>query len=366
MNSAIKIVVPSCNRAPIDAIEKVEPALLSDCAKCQGNIHLGIFFDGTGNNSDADKPKLKHSNIAKMSDTYMFDRGSGYYKLYVPGVGTPFPEIGEDGESALGSGFAIGCEQRVLYALCWAINSIHGAAFREQPFFSPSQVAALCRNHSAATSFSMPREEAIVLAQMGLNSGLRMPDVFGVGSRDEILRSQSLLLEAKLQDGRPRIQECFVDVFGFSRGAAQARVFCNWLDLILTNGKLAGVVVHFRFLGVMDSVASAGFWSSTAGNLLGMEHGHCGWAEPEFLHVPSSVRNCVHMIAMHELRKNFPLDTVTVNGVLPPNCQEFAYPGAHSDVGGGYAPGALGVSVGRTPVEGDALKLSQIPLNHML
>src|SRR5207247_2411028 len=82
--------------------------------------------------------------------------------------------------------------------------------------------------------------------------------------------------------------------------------------------------------------------------------------------VPEMVENCVHMVAMHELRKNFPLDTLAIKGALPARSREFAYPGAHSDVGGGYAPGALGISVSNNLMESDALKLSQIPLHHML
>lgn len=155
-------------------------------------------------------------------------------------------------------------------------------------------------------------------------------------------------------------------MFGFSRGAAQARVFCNWLDQILVGGKLAGVIVHLRFLGIMDTVASAGFWSSVGAAIIGTNGGHSGWADAEFLRIPASVNYCVHLVAMHELRRNFPLDTVTVEGVLPPNCREFAYPGTHSDVGGGYLPNELGISVGKNIYEGDALKLAQIPLNHML
>jgi hypothetical protein len=122
---------------------------------------------------------------------------------------------------------------------------------------------------------------------------------------------------------------------------------------------LAGVRVTFRFLGIMDTVASAGLIDSVKGN------GHGGWAHPDHLRILPGVLSCVHMVAMHEQRKNFPLDTVTVNRVMRPNCREYAYPGAHSDVGGGYLPGALGVSVGRDKYESDSLKLAQIPLNHM-
>jgi hypothetical protein len=55
-----------------------------------------------------------------------------------------------------------------------------------------------------------------------------------------------------------------------------------------------------------------------------------------------------------------------VDGVVPPNCREFAYPGAHSDVGGGYAPGELGLACGTEAATADAQKLSQIPLRHMM
>jgi hypothetical protein len=89
--------------------------------------------------------------------------------------------------------------------------------------------------------------------------------------------------------------------------------------------------------------------------------GHGAWASAESLRVPASVPNCVHMIAMHELRRNFPLDEIGIGGKLQPGWVQHAYPGAHSDVGGGYRPGELGISVGS-----DSLKLSQIPLNHML
>ncbi len=109
----------------------------------------------------------------------------------------------------------------------------------------------------------------------------------------------------------------------------------------------------------MDTVASVGIWEGVKNDQLRTTGGHSNWATPNVLRIPSKVENCVHFIAMHELRKNFPLDTVLFNHDLPSNCVEYVYPGSHSDVGGGYKPGELGVSVA------DSLKLSQIPLNHM-
>jgi len=365
MKMAMNFTVAPTMQPPIAAIRKVEPQLVTDCSKCEGNINVGVFFDGTNNNRDADAPYMKHSNVARLYDAYLEKPQEGYFPLYISGVGTRFPEIREEGESDLGSGFAIGCEQRVLFALLYVFNAIHRSGIHGASLFSDAQVAALCCNRYVDPT-GAPYVDRSALAQLGLLGGLRMPDGFGDGARVKILKSQAKLLEAKLVNGKPRIKECFIDVFGFSRGAAEARVFCSWLDELLTDGKLAGVIVHLRFVGLMDTVASAGFWSSLAAATTGVNGGHSGWADSHFLRIPASVQNCVHMIAAHELRKNFPLDTITVDGVLPPHCQEFVYPGAHSDVGGGYAPGDLGIAAGKSAIEGDALKLAQVPLNHML
>lgn len=363
-NSAMNFSVGMCAAVPVGKIHYVDAVQNVDSSKCECTINIGIFFDGTGNNYENDRPKLAHTNICRLFDAYRENPNGGYFPLYVPGVGTPFPEIREEGESSLGGGFGIGCESRVLYALCFVLNSLHRAAFN-QLLLNQDQVRVLSCSQDVNSSF-MSRDDVDVLVKMGLMSGLRMPDTVGEGNRDTILRKFASHLEAKLEKSRSKVKECFVDVFGFSRGAAQARVFCSWLDRLLVDGTFAGVRLHFRFLGIMDTVASAGFWSSMAGGLTGADSGHSGWADAEYLLIPKSIRNCVHMVAMHELRRNFPLDTVTVDGVLPPNCLEYAYPGVHSDIGGGYAPGELGVTVGGNERISDALKLSQITLIHML
>jgi hypothetical protein len=71
--------------------------------------------------------------------------------------------------------------------------------------------------------------------------------------------------------------------------------------------------------------------------------GHQGWAD-NTLEINPAVERCVHFVAGHEVRACFPLDSVCVKSDYPTNAMEVMYPGAHSDVGGGYAPKALGVS----------------------
>jgi hypothetical protein len=355
MSEELTFTVAPTRLAPLVGITPVEPVGVTDFAKCEMNVNIGVFFDGTNNNRDADTPNCKHTNIVRLWETYLDAPSRGYFRAYIPGVGTEFLDIREQGASKLGAGFGKGCEGRVLYALLAVFNAIHQAGCNGQSLISQAQMSALCCN----TSNLVSSEDLKELAKLSLSCGLLMPMQSGAEERAKIFHSLSALLQKRLDNSQPKVMECFIDVFGFSRGAAQARVFCSWLEKTMAEGWLAGVRMHFRFLGIMETVASAGFWASAT------DSGHGWWADPEHLRISPSIGNCVHMVAMHELRKNFPLDTVTVNGFMPANCCEFAYPGVHSDVGGGYSPGELGVSVGQDDRESDALKLAQIPLNHM-
>ncbi|MES2076562.1 MAG: DUF2235 domain-containing protein [Pseudomonadota bacterium] len=345
--------------APIAGITFAEPAFCLNASKCEIVVNIGLFFDGTRNNKDQDSPKLGHSNIARLHDAYIDDPDGHYFRVYMPGVGTQFPQIGEYGEHTSGSAFAIGAEARVLYGLLRFFNAIHRSAFGVG-LFNVAQIKALC-GYSAPTT-----AEQLELEKLGLGLSLAA-GTNGHNLREHFLKEQANQLEKKLRTREtPKIKECFIDVFGFSRGAAEARVFCQWFVQLLSAGEFAGIPVRFRFLGLIDTVASAGYWDGISGTITNTTDGHTGWAAPENLRIHPMVENCLHMVAMHELRKNFPLDEVRLNGVLPSNCQEFAYPGAHSDIGGGYLPEELGVSVGKSLQESDALKLAQIPLNHML
>ncbi|XYI35439.1 Tle1 phospholipase domain-containing protein [Cupriavidus oxalaticus] len=137
----------------------------------------------------------------------------------------------------------------------------------------------------------------------------------------------------------------------------EARAFCYWYEDVLQDGRFLGAIdTEIKFLGLFDSVASVGpsaLFSEQFG--LWMFSGHNSWAAEILQPLPALVRKTVHLMAAHEMRMNFPLTRV-VGG----NVEEWLFPGAHSDVGGGYAPGNQGRSV-----KGHASLLSQIPLVHM-
>jgi len=130
-----------------------------------------------------------------------------------------------------------------------------------------------------------------------------------------------------------------IDVIGFSRGAALARTFVNYINskggVLLTgpDGRPTGVVcpVKIRFLGLFDTVASFGW----PGN-------NVNWGQN--LTIPLNVENVRHAVALDEKRRMFPLSSVLSNPNNPladPRIVEMGFAGAHSDIGGGYADGDL-------------------------
>lgn len=336
--------------APVQRIKPSSPAKYIDASACELLIQVGIFFDGTGNNLYLHKDKQGHSNVARLYEAYVDRPENGSYAVYLPGVGTPFSLIGEDTESTLGSAFASGGDSRIVFALLRVFDAVHQSLFHTE-MFDKELRKALCNPSSS-------RADKGQLQKVGLATCLVDGDARSRSGRYLSICANSIRTKMQAQQ-TPKVCECFLDVFGFSRGATEARVFCHWLNDLLTSSGLAGIPLRFRFLGMMDTVASVGIWEGVKNDQLRLTGGHSNWATPDVMRILPNVENCVHLMAMHELRKNFPVDTVLFNHDLPSNCAEFVYPGSHSDVGGGYRPGELGVSAD------DSLKLSQIPLNHM-
>lgn len=333
-----------CNAAPAGPIrpslsERAAQVVAGNAApsaepSCQQSLTMSFFFDGTGNNREADIGSNEHSNVARL---YMAheenDKAQGRYRIYVPGIGTYFKEIGDPGGTTTGMGFGAQGEGRID----WAFKQ-----FQEK---------------------------------LAYHVGLA-------------------------QNPRNKITMIRVSAFGFSRGATQARAFAReFQKLCKQDGadwrlKAGGHPVRFYFLGLWDTVASVGLpmsanntplaqsldWMSTSRALRnrnmtetgvrilafgepgadpapGVHDGHMDWAHP--LDVPSMVERCVHMVAGHELRNSFPVDSCRRGDHYPPGVEEMIYPGVHSDVGGGYRPG----EGGRSAKPGQMLSL--IPLRAM-
>lgn len=141
----------------------------------------------------------------------------------------------------------------------------------------------------------------------------------------------------------PEIEyKCYIDVFGFSRGAAMARDFIN--TMYRRHDYLA---FTFKFVGLFDTVGSFGL----AGNNINykpitdedtetdtIKYEMSGKIPPSeyyepynFNLSPKSAEKIVHFVALDEYRENFPLSDTQGVG------ETYSFIGAHSDIGGGYA-----------------------------
>lgn len=277
-------------------------------------VHIGVFFDGTGNNrvnsqigadcqammetynnvhikecagrhSDPDSSYSNDmTNIAKLAQLYRHqplatNDGSGlkvHHAIYVSGVGTT--SGGRD--SLSGQGFG--------------------------------------------------RGNTGVVAKVG----------HGVRKIADILRA--------FETHNPRcvISRIEFDLFGFSRGAASARHMANEilkqrrgaLGELLTPSKLALSVdfswkngsVRLNVIGLFDTVAAVGGLRDL-GNVRDAINKRVNLFLP-----PGCARQVLHLVAADENRRNFAL-----NSIKPHWTKEIVLPGSHSDIGGGYQANAI-------------------------
>lgn len=302
-----------------EMVRRGEPRPRTVAADCYQDLWLTVFFDGTGNNRDIDVPTFEHSNVARLFRAMKLDSiGDGRYTFYVPGLGTPFREIGDPG-GALGKGVAVGGEARIQ----WAMEKVE---------FRIKEAALKAWN-------PVNKVRSINVAVFGFSRGAATARAFARRFADKCEQSDGKWL---WKDGKYPTRLYFMGLF----------------DTVAAVGTPMGMRKY------ADTVASVGDASPALHGLLmpvefimGTADGHGAWASD--LRIPPMVERCVHFCSAHELRNSFPLDTTIDCGKYPPNCQEAFYPGVHSNVGGGYRPGEGARNANRFAL------LSQIPLNAM-
>lgn len=360
---------------------------------CDYNLFFGFFFDGTRNNYVQADPTKSHSNVARLYDCFPGQSVPGvlpratdwqrnpehyshFFRVYVPGVASPFKQVNDSGEgrdAMLGAACGALGERRIIWALVQAINNVH-RFFHKLPMLDSSETLAVVKrivlNKDARHAMEDPgwRPQN---GRTGANDVART-------EFEKLLRQLHKMVAYHWCDertGRPQkvdpgiVRKIYVSTFGFSRGATQARAFANWLLSLCRldahlRGKpgrlsLGGFDVQFDFLGLFDTVASVGLGNTLGNSIVGrVLDGHGAWADAEdSLRIPAGIK-CLHLVAAHELRRSFPLDSISVKGILPDGCEEVVLPGVHSDVGGGYCPCEQGRG---TSEQGDDM-LSRIPL----
>lgn len=355
---------------------------------CKTNLFFGFFFDGTRNNYNLAEFSRSHSNVARLYDCYPGEnvpdvlanvpwkyqraRYAHFFKVYIPGVGTPFPQVNDTGtgiQEAMGAAVGKYGQRRIVWALVQAVNNVH-RYFLKAPCVQEADLIQILNSvelNQDARRFMKYTSEMPAL-------GFKNVDRVARAEFEQLLRKlhvKTVLHRPDLQTGKCQKKEpgtvktIYVSVFGFSRGATQARAFVNWfrslcqLDALILGRPegsltLGGFDVHIDFVGLFDTVASIG-----SANTHVIVDGHGAWADAEdSLRIAPGLR-CVHLVAAHELRRSFPVDSILVgNNDLPYGCEEIVVPGVHSDIGGGYCPREQGKGIDQN---GDDM-LSRIPL----
>jgi hypothetical protein len=163
--------------------------------------------------------------------------------------------------------------------------------------------------------------------------------------------------------GREYIRKLIIDVVGFSRGSAASRHFVARRKALLTGWLEQGPpIIEINFVGLYDTVSSYESVKGTAGEA-GMYLASLGWVPgPMGIPMPTNAhafstdnvfgddvlqlglnlgkvpKRVIHLTAQDEYRENFSL--TNINTSLKARIGlEVSLPGAHSDIGGGYAEG---------------------------
>ncbi|CAI8785990.1 Rhs element Vgr protein [Pseudomonas sp. IT-P44] len=352
---------------------------------CCKTLHITLAFDGTNNNDQADGASTPNSrsNIARIFHASLGAesdmRQAGFIKYYCPGVGTVFPDVEEYIPDQQGLVGARGGENRINWGLTRLLDALRlGMGEGGLPIDKTKLMLKDMATNGYANTFGLGLFES------------------GAKKRETTLRKEIQDLQDKLKKRddsgeKPHILAMRLYVYGFSRGAAEARTFVNWLQELVrcenesggVEYRFAGLPISINFLGVFDTVAAVGLADSVP-----FAAGHMDWAdgtmrlpdEAESLSQSTALpddcsylKRCVHLVSGHEQRASFPLDSIrrrpkTADGSRDKSkassyrqgTVEYIYPGVHSDVGGGYPPNDQGKATA-----GSDHVLSQIALQHM-
>jgi uncharacterized protein (DUF2235 family) len=318
---------------------------------CHKHLQVSVFFDGTGNNRNADLPTLEHSNVVRMFHAHLVDDPvTGVFRRYVPGIGTLFPEIGDDGSGLIGPGMGAKGQDR----LDWAFKEVQDIITKAEPMCKEIKMISISvfgfsRGATAARAFvrdMLDPEKGYTEVQgqsITWKRGQHPAEIRFLGIWDTVASVGAVMSANNVMAVRSKRRVAT----NVARGTALAAVHTSPTDL---------------------TAKALAFGTPGADPSPGTANGHGSWANG--LQIPEGmVKRCVHMVAGHEQRNSFPSDSVMLGHTMPANTEEMVYPGMHSDVGGGYRPGEQGKGRAVPANKGDAeqcsLQLSQIALRAM-
>lgn len=140
---------------------------------------------------------------------------------------------------------------------------------------------------------------------------------------------------AQIKDAHKRLQELYnqgdqaIDIIGYSRGAALALDFANYINEEGLQSPDGGRIANppIRFLGLFDTVASFGI---PINFLIPFQRINLG----KSLEAPPNAVHCFQALALNERRQIFRPTRLNPEHRLP-NVKEVWFKGIHRDIGGG-------------------------------
>jgi uncharacterized protein (DUF2235 family) len=278
---------------------------------------LVVCFDGTWNTAE-DQTNVSRL-YAAIADRDVGCRGQ--LKFYDQGVGTQL------GERVRGGTLGRGLDRNILEGYCWLVNNYHakGETWKEEdrhgenPVEGPDELFFFGFSRGAYTARS--------LGGMVNRCGILNKDLFREGGRRRLVTPED-----------PLVQEAWA----LYRAAIQPPPYAN------ATSRDAPECVEFRrkysapepglaikFLGVWDTVGALGIPRSV--DKLALSRGKYEFHDTGLGKV---VENAFHAIAIDEHREEYDV-TLWTSKHPHQTVEQRWFPGAHSNVGGGYEDDTL-------------------------
>ena len=241
-------------------------------------IHIGVFIDGTGNHRYNDEliGNGTQSNVAKLSKVFEKTEGN-LQPIYIEGVGTSsFKELG--------------------------FKSVDGKFKDPEGNFYDERLQAVKEGEKDINDYydTIP---------MGTGYGIG-----GRGVEDQVDEAFDQIKDRTRDLKRTHPDtEIYIDIVGFSRGAASSRALVNRLHESGITGENSHT--HINFVGLFDTVSTIGLANGDNGDLnLNLNN--------------DSANHIIQFVAKDEIRANFRSESL--------GAFDKVMDGAHGDVGGSY------------------------------
>lgn len=218
------------------------------------------------------------------------------------------------------------------------------------------------KNHEAGSSYENYYSNIAIMHQMNIadnkNREIKIyiegegtedykgddTDGYAFGSGKTGIPAKVNIAFLKIKEGIKNIQDNYIEkdefineieltVFGFSRGAAAARHFIALKYKVQDEYNIESAKFSVKFVGLFDTVSS---YHDAHSLITGAVNKNFDNDVDELKLKMEGVKKVFHLTAADEYRENFSLTTIE-HSIAAGVGFELEIPGAHSDIGGGYA-----------------------------